>query len=179
MKGWILAIFKLRCKLIALTDGIDKKIAVSATSFSACTKDNIQSIMTLIDVKRRLVNLEVLYKKMLVRLDLNERELLKNYAAGMSLADIAESEHFSRCSVYRYILRAFSKCISALEKCGYNADKLESEYMDIYVVRKTYLSAKRRLKSSGTGTHHECKTENSPNPASITSADAAVYSQIT
>jgi len=139
MKIWVKVIFGLNGKLNTLVAGLDKKMVQAAMSFGD-TYTQCSKIMDMIEFRRVAVNMRVIYNAMVKRLRSEEvRALEGTYAYDRPVSCIADEIGIGRGEVLGMLDAAINKCIDCLRDLGYNSDRLEVDYSDMYIFRDAYI----------------------------------------
>lgn len=161
MKIWVLTILMVRAKLEQFAEMIDERVEKFSLDMVTPTSELYEKIVFWNDIKRRVVNANVLAERILNVLSEGERKICLMYASGISMQDIAESEKISKSSVSRKI--TYCCKIGAIVLCGlgYNENKLQADYFDIEIVARTYKKLGRLLSSGASRHSSDIAKENS------------------
>lgn len=135
MKNWVLTVSAAAERLAGWMRRIDRRIEGIALDAGGNTARQYEMILDLQDKKVRLINLGVL-DGMLSRELGGGYELVKEYADGRSLTDIAKLRHVSRSTVYRRVQDALNRGGALLQREGYGEDILRKDYAAIRCVGK-------------------------------------------
>ena len=127
MKDYVYAVVRIQPKLGGYCEKTDDAIGRTGLNICGETAAVVESMERLIDLKRRLVNLSVIYREMVSGLAESELFALKAAAAGDTLSLISESLGISVSSAARLLWRIKSKCGRVLTRFGID------EYGDVLV----------------------------------------------
>lgn len=142
MEFWVLTVVAMESKLRYIADKYTKRAEDAALHPVGDTFAAIERVAEINDMKRRIVNMKVMYDKIKESLKADELELLAAYI-GSSAAEIAEREYISRAKVYRRIARAMKQAVRALLRLGYDKAKMDGDYLSLQLPSRTYLQIKR------------------------------------
>ena len=118
MKDRILAFVKLQSKLEGYCQKTDIALEQTARNINRETATVIEEMERLIDLKRKLVNLSVIYKEMADSVDAREMYIIGMSAAGDPLCVIAEELNVSTATAMRALSRIKNKCGRILSRYG-------------------------------------------------------------
>lgn len=142
MENWILAILALSGKLAAAAEMYANRAEATALDLKGNVTELCEQIMELNDIKRRIVNMRVMFDMLKSELSETEFSLISEYAS-KSLTEIALCRKLSRTSVYRMLKRALKKAEKILWKIRVDFDRMNSDYLGIPLCRAVYLKVKR------------------------------------
>ncbi len=114
MKRFALALAKMRPRLESYAEKTDKQIDRVATRAGGETMAAVARVMSLVDRKRRLVDLAVIWSRMTAALTENEKRVLCERSEARTEESIAEELGVCRGTVRNYYNRALDKCAFAL-----------------------------------------------------------------
>ncbi len=120
MKIWILMIFYLNSNLDRLCDKLDNKIEKLALDMSQPCEVLYEKIIALSQKRDDLINLRVLHNNMVDSLTKEESQEMQELATKFF------ASHSTSC--FRGKIKILKKCIQALIKAGYSAEKFKEVY---------------------------------------------------
>ena len=142
MENWILTAVALQPKLPLAARMYTKRAESQALNMKDSAADVAARIVELNDIKRRIVNLRVLYKRMEESLSADEMSLIKRYVRS-SCAEIAAETGVGRVRVYRSVKRALAKAVRVFARFGFGAKRMKEEYGTILLCAKVFDRIKR------------------------------------
>jgi len=146
MKNWILMIMSVNSSLERLTENIDKKVESVALTFAGDTISKVETIIKLNDKKISLINLRVMYEKFCEKLSDEEIKMLKDFAFGKSVRQLAQEKGNAISTTYRKLSKAFKKAESVLVAIGFDENRFLS-YLQFPYIKAKIKAIKRRTKS--------------------------------
>lgn len=130
MKRFALALAKLKPRLERHAEITDRQIDRIATSAGGETCAVVAKVMSLVDRKRRLVDLALIWSRMIASLTENEKRVLCERSISRTEESIAEELGVCRGTVHNYLNRALEKCgyaLFAIKQTGFDLN----EYGDL------------------------------------------------
>lgn len=137
MKYWILTVLYLGGKLERAADRLDEQMSTVALNAFGDTLQQYEKLSDLCDVKRRLVNLQVLSHRLRSNMTADDIELMRRCMRGESYGEIAAALKISKATAYRHVKRVIDDCTDALQALGFDFDRMERDYADIWLVVRT------------------------------------------
>lgn len=149
MENWVLTVIAMEPKLKYAADMYTKRASEAALEMTgdACTA--IQRVVEINDMKRRIVNMKVLFDAIKGALSDEELLLLREYAVH-SAAEIAARQNAARSGIYRKIAKAQKAAVKALSRLKYDKEKMDEDYLSMQLTLRAYRQiARRKRKESG------------------------------
>ena len=148
MVQFALALTRMRPRLETYAEKTDRQIDAAATRAGGETRAVVARVMRLVDRKRRLVDLALIWSRMTAALTEKEKRVLCERCGSRTEESIAEELGVCRGTVRNYYNRALDKCVFALssvKKTGFDL----GEYDDILglPVGKEFTAEPRLLRS--------------------------------
>lgn len=149
MDIWILVMLFLRSKLAYAANLYERRAADAALDLKSDVFTVCEKVISLNDMKRRIVNMKVLCDNLKDKLRAEDWALLNRYV-GCGAGAIAVERGESRMRVFRSIKRALGKAARVLSGMGFDCLRMEEDYMDIPLCRQAYKKIKSAKSKSET-----------------------------
>lgn len=127
MEIWLLTIFFLRAHLATAARLIEERAEREALNLREDAVRVCERVMSLNDLKRRLINLRVLYDKLKEGLPAEEFNILRAYAF-KGTCGLGQSMGINRMKVLRLVKRAELKGTHLLAALGFDEGRMERDY---------------------------------------------------
>lgn len=114
MKRFAIALAKLKPRLESCAEKTDKQIDRLATHAGGETSAVVAKVMSLVDRKRRLVDLALIWSRMTASLSEKEKRVLRERSEARTEESLAEEMGVCRGTIRNYFNRALEKCMYAL-----------------------------------------------------------------
>lgn len=135
IKRWILLLMRMGELPERLCDKIDERIERLALDPFGQTKKQYEKILSLTDVKGRIINLKLMRELLVGGLDPAQTFLLTRYAMGYSAAQLAADLDIKESTMYKRVRTAIGRAAAMLERAGFSESRLDDEYASMPAIK--------------------------------------------